>query len=149
MQQGYVQVYTGNGKGKTTAALGLAMRAAGAGFNVFIGQFVKGQDCSELHAFSRLSNRVTIRQYGRCCFIDSDGPETEDVEIAQQGLVEVKQAVQSGDYKLVVLDEANIATYFGLFAVGELIDIIDTRPQHVELVITGRCVDSQILEKPI
>lgn len=145
MDRGYVQVYTGNGKGKTTAALGLAMRAAGAGFKVFIGQFVKGQDYSELHSFARISDRITIRQYGRPDYIYGR-PEGEDVVCARDGLAEIKSIVQTGEYKLVILDEANIATYFGLFGVEEIIKIIVDRPPHVELVITGRCVDERIIE---
>lgn len=146
MEQGYVQVYTGEGKGKTTAAMGLALRAAGAGYNVFIGQFVKGMDYSELHVFDRLSDRVTIRQYGRDCFIRRTS-EPEDIEVAQRGLNEVRQIICSGDYKVVILDEANIATYFELFDVEDLLKIIDLRPGHVELVITGRCADHRVLER--
>ncbi len=143
---GYVQVYTGDGKGKTTAALGLAMRAAGAGFRVFIGQFVKGQDYSELHAFSRFSDLITVRQFGRQCFIFNK-PQEEDINFARRGLEEIRRVVRSGTYKLVILDEANIATHYGLFDVNDLIDIINTKPQQVELVITGRWVDERIIER--
>ena len=144
MNKGYVQVYTGNGKGKTTAALGLAMRAAGAGFKVFIGQFVKGMDYSELHSFAKLSDQITLRQYGRRCFIYEE-PEMDDVLVARQGLEEIRQAVASGEYQLVVMDEANIATHYRLFSVDELLEVIDSKPEHVELVITGRCVDDRII----
>ena len=144
MDKGYVQVYTGNGKGKTTAALGLAMRAAGAGFKVFIGQFVKGQDYSELHSFARISDLITIRQYGRLDYIYGK-PDGRDIICARKGLAEIKSVVQTGEYKLVILDEANIATHFGLFGVEKITEIIDDRPEHVELVITGRCVDERIV----
>jgi cob(I)alamin adenosyltransferase len=144
--RGYVQVYTGDGKGKTTASLGLAMRAAGAGFRVFIGQFVKGQDYSELHSFSRFSDQIVIRQFGRRCFIFNE-PKDEDIDVARQGLEEIRRVVRSDKYKLVILDEANIATHYGLFDVNDLIDIIDTKPQQVELVITGRWVDERIIER--
>ena len=146
MEQGYVQVYTGDGKGKTTAAMGLALRAVGAGYDVFIGQFAKGMDYSELHAFAHLSEKVTIRQYGRDRFIRGGGGP-EDIEVARRGLAEIKQVVTSGDYKVVILDEANIATYFDLFDVEDLLDIMDLRPGHVELVITGRCADPRVLER--
>jgi len=146
MDRGFVQVYTGDGKGKTTAALGLAMRAAGAGFNVFIGQFVKGQDYSELHSFLKFADQIVIRQYGRQCFIYNQ-PDAEDIAVARRGLAEIRKIVRGGQYKLVVLDEANIATYYNLFDVEDLLEIIDTRPEHVELVITGRCVDDRILER--
>ncbi|MEN6355543.1 MAG: cob(I)yrinic acid a,c-diamide adenosyltransferase [Armatimonadota bacterium] len=146
MSKGYVQVYTGNGKGKTTAALGLAMRAAGAGMRVFIGQFVKGMDYSELHSFAKLSDQITLKQFGRRCFIRNE-PEMDDVLVARQGLDEVRRAVASGEYGLVIMDEANIATYYNLFSVDELLEIIDTKPEHVELVITGRYVDDRIVER--
>jgi cob(I)alamin adenosyltransferase len=122
------------------------MRAAGAGFHVFIGQFVKGQDYSELHAFTRFSDLITIRQFGRQCFIFNK-PEEEDFHVARRGLEEIRRVVRSGKYKLVILDEANIATYYELFAVNDLIDIIDTKPLDVELVITGRGVDERIIER--
>jgi len=145
MNRGYVHVYTGNGKGKTTAALGLAMRAAGAGFRVFIGQFVKGMDYSELHSFARLSDQITLKQYGRQCFIYNE-PEMDDVLVARQGLEEVRQAIASGDYQLVIMDEANIAIHYNLFSVNELLELIETKPEHVELVITGRYMDARIVE---
>lgn len=146
MSKGYVHVYTGNGKGKTTAALGLAMRAGGAGFKVFIGLFVKGMDYSELHSFARLSDQITLRQYGRKCFIYNE-PEMDDVLVARQGLEEVRKAVASGDYQLVIMDEANIATYYKLFSIDELLEVIDMKPEQVELVITGRYVDDRIIER--
>jgi cob(I)alamin adenosyltransferase len=146
MNKGYVHVYTGNGKGKTTAALGLAMRAAGAGFKVFIAQFAKGMDYSELRSFARLSDLITLKQYGRQCFIYNK-PEMDDVVAARQGLREVSQALTSGIYQLVIMDEANIATYYELFSVEELLDLIETKPDHVELVITGRYVDDRIIKR--
>lgn len=146
MNKGYVHVYTGNGKGKTTAALGLSMRAAGAGMRVFIAQFVKGMDYSELHSFAKLSDRITLKQFGRRCFIYRE-PETDDVLIARQGLEEVRKTIASGDYQLVIMDEANIATYYNLFSVDELLAIIDAKPEHVELVITGRNADDRVIER--
>ncbi len=146
IDKGYIQVYTGNGKGKTTAALGLAIRAAGAGFKVFIAQFVKGQHYSELHSLVALKDQITIRQYGRRCFIQKE-PELDDVRIAQKGLQEAAEAIVSGGYRVVILDEANIATYYRLFSVQELLAVIDSKPVHVELVITGRNADEQIIER--
>ncbi len=145
MEQGYIQVYTGNGKGKTTAALGLAMRVAGAGFRVFVGQFVKGRDSSELHSFARLSDQIIIHQYGRPSFVFTSVAE-EEVP-ARQGLVDIKDAVYGGKYKLVILDEVNVAVYLGLLPLEELLEIMDNRPPHVELVLTGRWADPRILEK--
>jgi cob(I)alamin adenosyltransferase len=144
--KGYVQVYTGNGKGKTTAALGLAIRAAGAGLPVLIAQFVKGMDYSELGALRKFADLITLRRYGRDCFIYQK-PTREDIMAARRGLEEVREAVCSGSYPLVILDEANIATYYDLFSVDELLSLIDSRPQGVELVITGRYADERIVQK--
>ncbi|MCC6580480.1 MAG: cob(I)yrinic acid a,c-diamide adenosyltransferase [Phycisphaeraceae bacterium] len=146
MQKGFVQVYTGNGKGKTTAALGLALRAAGAGMRVFIAQFAKGMDYSELHAIRMLSGRITLRQYGAACFIDREPSET-DIQLATHGFQDVQQAVRDGQYDLIILDEANIGTYYKLFSVEELLELIDARPAHVELVLTGRYADPRIIDR--
>lgn len=146
MQHGYVHVYTGDGKGKTTAALGLAMRAAGAGFRVFIAQFVKGMHTSELHSFARLSDQVVIRQYGPSSFIRRQ-PSPRDSSMAQDGLNEVRLAVRSGEYRVIILDEANIAVLLGMINVDELLDMIDTKPADVELVITGRSASPRLMER--
>jgi len=139
---GYVQVYTGNGKGKTTAAFGLALRAAGAGFNTFIAQFVKGMEYSELNAIKMLAENITLKQYGRNCFIKNK-PTEEDVTIAATGLAEVKEAMASGKYQVIIMDEANIATYYNLFSADDLLKVIDSKPEDVELVITGRYADKK------
>lgn len=144
--QGYTQVYTGNGKGKTTAALGLALRAAGAGFPVFIAQFIKGMDYSELHSIEKLGKLITLKQYGRDCFIRRK-PESADLKLAKSGLSEARKALLSEKYKVVILDEANIATQMHLFPVEDLLDLIEHKPTAVELVITGRYADPQVLEK--
>lgn len=146
MGKGYVQVYTGDGKGKTTAALGLALRAVGAGHRVFMAQFVKGMKYSELDGAERLAPELTIRQYGRRCFIRNE-PEPEDVEAAQAGLAEAEKALFSGDYELVILDEANIALHYELFTLERLFELIDGRPEHVELVITGRRAPDALIER--
>jgi cob(I)alamin adenosyltransferase len=143
--KGYVQVYTGDGKGKTTAALGLAVRAAGAGLNVYIAQFVKGMKYSELITLDKLSDHITIKQYGRDCFIKND-PTKEDIQAAREGLSEVRQIIGSGKYQVIILDEANIATLYELFTVEDLLEIIRTKPVDVELVITGRRADPRIIE---
>ena len=142
--KGYVHVYTGNGKGKTTAALGLALRAAGAGMRVYIAQFVKGMHYSELDALDRYADRITLKQYGRDCFIEKE-PEQEDIQAARQGLEEVKGILASGDYQMVVLDEANIATRYNLFSPDELVDLVRSKPESVELVITGRNADPKVV----
>jgi cob(I)alamin adenosyltransferase len=143
--KGYVQVYTGDGKGKTTAALGLALRAAGAGLKVFIAQFVKGMWYAELEALKLLGAQITIHQFGRDCFIRNQ-PVQDDIDIARKGLAEARTALSSGEYRLVILDEANIATHYRLFSVDELIEAISARAPGVEVVITGRKADPKLLE---
>ena len=142
--KGYVHVYTGNGKGKTTAAIGLAIRAAGAGMRVYIAQFVKGMHYSELDSLDRFDDRITLKQYGRDCFI-KDEPTQEDMQAARQGLDEVKGILASGDYQMVILDEANIATRYNLFSADELIELVRSKPESVELVITGRNADPKVI----
>lgn len=143
--KGYIQVYTGDGKGKTTAALGLAMRAAGAGLRVYIAQFVKGMMYAELVTLARLAESITVKQYGRNCFI-KNSPQEEDIRIAREGLKEVRDIMCSGKYQVIILDEANIATYYNLFSVEDLLDFIRLKPGDVELVITGRRADPRIME---
>lgn len=143
---GYVHVYTGDGKGKTTAAFGLALRAAGAGLRVFIGQFVKGMRYSELDALERFSDCVEVRQYGRGCFIRRT-PSGEDIAAARHGLDDARRVFAAGSHRLVILDEVNIATHFGLFSVEELLALIEAKPANVELVITGRRADPRVIER--
>ncbi len=146
MMKGYVQVYTGNGKGKTTAALGLALRAVGAGHKIFIGQFLKGKEYSELESLELLSEYITVRQYGRGVFIRGN-PTAEDVSLAKQGFEEIKQASTSGEYEVVIMDEGNIATHYGLVPVDELLELMKHKHDATELVITGRNADSQIIDQ--
>lgn len=144
--KGYVQVYTGNGKGKTTAAIGLAMRAVGAGLRVFIGQFVKGMYYSELKSLSKLSPQLVVKQFGREKFVHNK-PSEEDVRAAREGYEEVKALIKGGEYDLVILDEANIAIYFNLLTVDDLLSLIEEKPESVELVFTGRNADPRLIEK--
>ncbi|MDD5556704.1 MAG: cob(I)yrinic acid a,c-diamide adenosyltransferase [bacterium] len=135
--KGYIQLYTGDGKGKTTAALGLALRAAGAGMRVFIVQFIKGRGYSEDRALARLRPAVTVRRFGRGCFIRR-APSPADVAAARKGLKAAEAALLSGKYGLVILDEAAVAARLGLFPVSDLLRLADLKPRAVELVITGR-----------
>ncbi|MCB5558404.1 cob(I)yrinic acid a,c-diamide adenosyltransferase [Anaerosalibacter bizertensis] len=143
MEKSYVHVYTGNGKGKTTASIGLSIRAALAGKKVFIGQFVKGMEYSELKLVDYLSN-IEIQQFGRDCFIYND-PTEEDIEAAKKGLEICKKVLESGKYDLVVLDELNIALYYKLFSIEEAIEIIENRDDSVEVIITGRYASKEII----
>ncbi|MFH1761657.1 MAG: cob(I)yrinic acid a,c-diamide adenosyltransferase [bacterium] len=145
MKNGYVQVYTGNGKGKTTAAFGLALRAAGAGLKVFIGQFLKQGDYSEIKALKKLSKFIAIQQFGSGYFIKK-APEQKDFKKALNGLSLLETAINSGEYDLVIMDEVNTAVELKLLDEKRLVDIIDKRPRHVEIVITGRNASPRILE---
>lgn len=144
--KGYLQVYTGNGKGKTTAAFGLALRAAGAGLKIYIAQFVKGTEYSEHRALARLSDTITVKQYGNRFFLHRD-PDFEDIRIARNGLEEVRKVMLSGKYDVIVLDEADIATYYKLFSVEDLLNLIHARPDNVEMIITGRYADPRVIEE--
>jgi cob(I)alamin adenosyltransferase len=144
--RGYVHVYTGDGKGKTTAALGLTLRAAGAGWKVFMAQFLKGTASSELVALKLLGHSVVVRQYGRSCLIDHE-PVQADYDCATEGLFECKRAIMSEAYQLVILDEANVAVAFDLLHVEDIIELIDCKPPEVELVITGRWAHPRIIER--
>lgn len=141
--QGYVHVYTGNGKGKTTAALGLSLRAICSGKKVYMGQFVKGMAYSEMEAPSLLHG-ITIEQYGRDCFIKNN-PTEEDKRIALEGLQKAKEIIQSQAYDLVILDELNIALYYQLIPIADVLDLIATKPAQMELVITGRYAPEEVI----
>ncbi|MFH0919914.1 MAG: cob(I)yrinic acid a,c-diamide adenosyltransferase [Fibrobacterota bacterium] len=143
--KGFIHVYTGNGKGKTTAALGLALRAAGAGKTVYVAQFVKGMKYSELKSLGLLKKHITVRQCGLRGFIVKT-PSKADIDAACKGLAEAAKAIASGRYDLVILDEANIANYYNLFTARELLDVVLARPVHVEIVITGRYADKKIMD---
>ena len=144
MEKGYFHIYTGNGKGKTTAALGLAVRAVSAGKKVFFGQFIKGMDYSELKSQEFIPN-FKIQQFGKDCFIYND-PTDDDVKLAREGLEVCKEILKSGEYDLVVLDELNIAIYYKLFSVEQAIEAIESRASHVEVVVTGRYAEEQLIE---
>ena len=144
--QGYVQVYTGDGKGKTTAALGLALRSAGAGLKVFIGQFIKSAPYSEIKALERFSDLITIKQFGRGCFIRGN-PCQADIDMAHQALDAIRAALRSGDYDVVIADEANVAFGCKIISETDLVELIESRPPHVELVLTGRNAPAAVIER--
>jgi cob(I)alamin adenosyltransferase len=143
--KGYIQVYTGNGKGKTTAALGLALRAVGDGKKVFFAQFVKGKPYSEINAIQYFLPNITIKQYGLGCFIRKSANQA-DIDAARKGLQEVTEIINSGEYDMVVLDEANIALHYKLFSVDELLFIIQSKPDSTEIIVTGRYAPIKLLE---
>lgn len=158
--RGYVQVYTGDGKGKTTAAIGLAVRALGAGINVYFAQFIKGGKYSEIGMLEMLERaaeehrgdnagkigKIVCKQYGEGCFITRE-PEASDRAAAHRGLDEVRRIVQSGEYQLVVLDEANVAVALGLLDAADLVALADEKPDDVELVFTGRNAPPTLIDR--
>jgi cob(I)alamin adenosyltransferase len=145
---GYVQVYTGDGKGKTTAALGLALRAAGRGFRTYIAQFLKARPAGEIEAAKKLAPLIRIEQCGREGFITvTDGPEDEDLERAKAGLAKALEAMLSGEYRIVVLDEVNTAVHFGVLPEADVLAFIGRRPIAVELVLTGRYAPASFVER--
>lgn len=143
--KGYIHVYTGDGKGKTTAAIGLAIRALGAGKKVFFAQFVKGMEYAENKILDTLSPRIILKQYGLDCFIEKE-PTANDIEAARNGLGDVADIIRNGKYDLVILDEANIALFYHLFSVNELLAVIDERAEGVEIVVTGRKAPDELLK---
>lgn len=143
---GYVQVYTGNGKCKTTAALGLAVRAVGAGLRVYLGQFIKRGDYSEIRILRTRFPEVTVEQFGTGHFIRGR-PTAQDTEAARRGLDALSAAMSSRRYDVVIADEANTAMGAGLFGEDDLLALMETRPPSVELIITGRGAGERVVAK--
>ena len=149
-ERGYVHVYTGDGKGKTTAALGLAIRAALAGRRVFIGQFMKGMDYAELGIADLTFPKggIDIAQYGTPRLIcQGESASDEDVEKARAGLADIREKLTSGGYRIVVADEICVTLNFGLLSAKDLVELIELRPDPVELVLTGRGAPDEVIEK--
>jgi len=146
LDRGMVQVYTGDGKGKTTAALGLALRALGHGLRVYMIQFMKGDpDYGELQTASGLPN-FEVRQSGRPDFVDRDDPDQIDIQLAQEGLIHAREILAGGQYDVVILDEINVALAFGLIEVRDVLALIASRNERTELILTGRQAPRAILE---
>ncbi len=143
---GCVHVYTGDGKGKTTAAIGLAVRAAGHDRWTYIGQFMKGQEYGELVALEQLP-QVTIEQYGDEGCIRKDEVTESHVRHAVAGLARARDAMLSGRHDIVVLDEVNVALWFGLLTEDAVMSLIDERPAAVELVLTGRRAPQSLIDR--
>ncbi len=132
-----IQVYTGNGKGKTTAALGLALRAAGAGLKVYICQFLKGRYCCELASLKKLKN-IKVRQFGSKCFVMGKSFSERDKELASRGLEAANQAIKANKYDMVILDEINVALKHKALQLDKVIALLKNTPQKIELILTGR-----------
>ncbi len=142
----FVHVYTGDGKGKTTAALGLALRAIGAGWRVLFVQFLKQGEYSEIKALRRLGDQVKICQYGSGEFVRGR-PSEKEVASAQRGLNEVIEAMGTKEYDLIILDEIDVAMHFGLIPIESVIALLERRPPDLEMVLTGRWAPEEIIER--
>lgn len=142
--KGYIHIYTGNGKGKTTAAFGLALRAAMSGKKVYIGQFVKGMAYSETKCSEYIPG-IEIEQFGTTCYIDRN-PDEDDVQRAKNGLEKCKSMMKSGDIDVVILDEITIAVYFKLLTEDDVLDALKIKAAHVEVVLTGRYASERLIE---
>jgi len=146
LKKGFVQVYTGNGKGKTTAALGLALRAAGFGLKTYITQFMKEFPYNELNSLKQLSNRITIEQFGGDEFVyKKEPPGEKEIQKVKNGMNKAKEKMLSGEYDIIILDEACVSIYFKLLTTKDIIDFIALKPSRVEIVITGRYCPQEIL----
>jgi len=145
--QGLISVLTGNGKGKTTAALGIALRAAGHGMRVLILQFMKKRtDIGEIKGLERTDLPIAVKQFGRRVFFKTRTCEAMDIHVAHQGLEAFRKAMMSGFYELIILDEINMALDFQLLEIEEVMEAIEEKPVELHLVLTGRNAKKEILD---
>ena len=150
-KHGYIQIYTGDGKGKTTASLGLAMRALGRNWKVLIVMFTKGgNDYGELNSFRELSPKISDNlkiiqaSLDRIVYINND--TEEDIKLIKQGWEYAKKAIQNDEYQLIILDEANIAIDLGILDVDEVLEVLKNKPEEMEIVLTGRNAHPKVIE---
>lgn len=147
LEKGIIQVYTGNGKGKTSAAFGLALRALGRGLKVYCIQFIKGGfDYGELHIVDRLPD-LTLKAFGRGKFITDNPPSEEDMELAEEAMSLAEKIVKKGEHDVVILDEINVATSLKLIKVERVLNLMQNKPKHVELILTGRYASENIIRE--
>ncbi len=146
-KQGLIMVFTGDGKGKTTAAFGQALRAVGHGYRVCIIQFMKGRLYGEVLAIQKSLPDIDLYQYGLDSFVMRDKPAPIDVELAQQGLEKAKELVASGRYDMIILDEIIVALDFKLISEDELLNLLSGKPAEMDIILTGRYASPRILEK--
>lgn len=147
-QKGSIVVLTGEGKGKTTAALGMAMRAVGHGFRVAFLQFIKGGwKYGELEAAKRLQPELELEPLGEgFVHVDPLNPDPHDVEVTRRAWDVCKEKILSGDYFMVVLDEINYVLSYGLLPIAEVLEVLRKRPDHVNVVLTGRDAPTELIE---
>ncbi|MGB5217726.1 MAG: cob(I)yrinic acid a,c-diamide adenosyltransferase [Smithella sp.] len=143
--KGLVIVITGNGKGKTTAAFGQALRAIGQGYKVFVLQFMKGRKYGEFIAAETYLPNLTIQMSGLNSFVMRDNPAAIDIELAQKGLEAARKAIESDKYDMVILDEINVALDFKLIKLKDVVEMIKTKPAGLDLILTGRYAPQEII----
>lgn len=142
-----LQVYTGDGKGKTTAAFGQALRACGHGWRVAVIQFMKGSpDYGEIQAAKQV-NGLEVYQFGQPTFVEKGNPSEQDILEARRGMDAARAAIASGKYQMIVMDEINVAVDYGLIPLAEVLHLIDSCPAELELVFTGRGARPEVLER--
>ena len=147
LKKGFIQVYTGKGKGKTTAALGVAVRAAGYGLRTLIVQFMKEYPYSELESLKNLNRWITILQFGKDEFVyKGQKPLDEDIETAKRAMVFVKEKMMKKEYDIIILDEILVSIYFELLNTSEVTGLIQSKPEELELILTGRYCPDEIIE---
>ncbi len=145
LPQGLIQVYTGDGKGKTTCALGLGLRAVGQGLKVYMVQFMKGRETGEARAAARLAPDLTLRAFGRPGLVNLRSPAAEDLALAHEALDLAKALINAGEHDLVILDEINLALTYNLVPLDEVLKMLRERPGWVEVVLTGRQAPPELL----
>jgi len=148
LSKGFIHIYTGNGKGKTTAAIGQAIRAAGAGLKTYIAQFMKEYPYSELESLKLFKEKITIEQFCGDEFVyRRQLPDESEIKKASEGLSSAKAKMLSGEYDLIILDEAIVAIYFKLLTVNQILEFIESKPESVELILTGRYCPQELISK--
>ena len=148
MKKGFVQIYTGNGKGKTTAVIGQAVRAAGHGMKSYIVQFMKDHPYGEVESLKSLKQWITLEQFGNDEFVlKREHPDKKDVEAAQKALAQAGEKMISGKFDLIILDEVCVAIYFRLLNVSEILKLIEEKPEPTELILTGRYCPMELIDK--
>lgn len=147
-KKGLILLYTGNGKGKTTASFGLALRAIGHGEKVFMIQFMKGnENYGEVQAVRKYLPDFELVQKGLDTFVKKGDPGQEDLRLAEEGMDLARKIISEGKHDLVILDEINVAVDFGLVSQEDVIALLSLKPEHVTLVLTGRYAPEKLMEK--
>jgi len=144
LEKGFIQIYTGYGKGKTTAAIGLGIRATGEGLKVYMIQFMKGRKYSEISALENINN-FTVVQFGRDEFVSKEHPDQIDIDYAIKGFEHARKILQQGKYDVVILDEINVAVDYNLIPLNDVLKLISEKPEKVELILTGRYASPELV----